>query len=121
MLKGKRNSSDAFSEKLLPTRVTITRKRGDFTYVFEIDGYRGEQTGEISYKASEIKRIEDFLNSGNPIYSFTSQTRGLILNWESPMIVAGGSIPTGTLAQYESIFLLQRHAQTILPEVFMTR
>ena len=48
MLKGKRNSSDAFSEKLIPTRVTITRQRGDLTYVFEIDGFKGP-TGHTIY------------------------------------------------------------------------
>lgn len=116
MLKGKRKSSDAYSEKLIPTRITITRQRGDFTYVFEIEGYRGEQTGEISYKASELKKIEKFMASNNPIYSFVSDNVGLILNYEAPMIVAAESIPTGTLARYEEIFKLQKHGKTILPQ-----
>ena len=121
MLKGRKNSSDAYSEKLLPTRVTVTRRRGDFTYVFEIDGYRGEKTGEISYKASEVKKIEKFMASNNPIYSFVSDTTGLILNYESPMIVASESVPTGTLASYEAIFRLQPQGGTSLPRIALMR
>jgi hypothetical protein len=121
MLKGKRNSSDAFSEKLIPTRVTITRQRGDLTYVFEIDGFKGEKTGEISYKVSEISRIENFLKSNDPFYSFNSRTIGLIVNYETPMVVAAESIPTGTLAGLEEIFKLQSQAQTRLPQPVLTR
>lgn len=120
MLKGKRSSSDAYSEKLIPTRVTITRQRGNFSYVFEIDGFRGERTGEIHYKGSEVSRIEKFLASNNPIYSFTTSNVGLILNFETPLAVASESIPTGTLAGLAEIFRLQPQAQTRLPQPILT-
>jgi hypothetical protein len=117
MLKGRKNSSDVYSEKLIPTRVTITRRRGDYTYVFEIDGFRGARTGQIHYKGSEVSRIEKFLASNNPIYSFTSTNVGLILGFENPMIVASESIPTGTLAASDEIFRLQPGTQQIsLPQ-----
>ena len=116
MLKGKRSSSDVYSEKLLPIRVTITRSRGNLTYVFEIDGFKGEQTGEIHYKASEVARIEKFLNSNQPIYSFNASNVGLVLNFETPLAIAEESIPTGTLAGLEEIFRLQPQAQTTLPQ-----
>lgn len=112
MLKGKKESSDAYSEKLIPTRVTVKRKRGNFSYVFEIEGFRGETTGEIHYKGSEMARIEKFLKSNDAIYSFTTSNVGLVLNFETPLAVASESIPTGTLAGLEEIFKLQSKAQT---------
>lgn len=116
MLKEKRSDSDVYSEKLIPTHVIITRRRGNLTYVFEIDGFKGERTGEIHYKGSEVSRIEKILASNNPIFSFTSKTTGLILNFETPLAVASESIPTGTLARFEQIFRLQPQAQTKLPQ-----
>ena len=116
MLKGKRSSSDAYSEKLIPTRVTITRKRGNLTYIFEIDGFRGEQTGEIHYKASEVSRIEGFLRSNQAIYSFHVSNIGLVLNFETPLALAAESMPTGTLAGLYEIFRLQPQGQTKLPQ-----
>lgn len=121
ILKGRKSSSDAYSEKLIPTRVTITRQRGSLTYVFEIDGFRGEHTGQIHYKGSEVSRIEKFLASNNPIYSFTASNIGLILSFETPLAVAAESIPTGTLAGLAEIFRLQPQAQTKLPQPVLTR
>jgi hypothetical protein len=114
MLKGRKSASDIYSEKLIPTRVIITRLRGNLKYVFEIDGFRGESTGEIHYKGSEVSRIEKLLASNNPIISFTSSTTGLILNSETPLAIASESIPTGTVAQFEEIFRLQLQSQTRL-------
>jgi hypothetical protein len=117
MKQGNKYPSDKYSEKLIPTRVLITRKRGELSYVFEIDGYRGEKTGEIHYKASEVARIEKFFKSKNPIYSFTVSTIGLILNLETPLAVATESISTGTLFGLNEIFRLQpSQARTHLPQ-----
>jgi hypothetical protein len=116
ILRGRKKSSDAFTEKLLPIRVIITRRRGNLTYVFEIDGYKGETSGEIHYKASEVARIEKFFNANEGIYGFSANNIGLILNSETPLAVASESIPTGSLAGLEEIFRLQPQAQTILPQ-----
>jgi hypothetical protein len=113
MLKGKKSSSDAYSEKLIPTRVTITRQRGNLTYVFEIDGFRGEHTGQIHYKGSEIERVEHFLKSNNVIYAFTVSTKGLVSYLEIPQIVTSSSQPTGNLTGLEDIFRLQPRTQQI--------
>jgi hypothetical protein len=112
MLKGRKRSSDAYSEKLIPTRVTITRKRGNLTYVFEIDGFRGERTGQIYYKGGEVSRIENFLSLNNAIYSFTTSNIGEISGFETPLAVTSESKPTGTLAGIADIFGMQFQAQT---------
>lgn len=117
ILRGRKKSSDAFSEKLLPTRVTISRQRGALAYIFEIEGFVGERTGEIHYKASEVSRIEKLLNEHQGISEFKASNIGLILYSETPLAVASESVPTGTLVGVDEIFRLQPQANTRVPEL----
>lgn len=73
-----------YSERLIPTRVTITRQRGNFKYSFEIDGFKGERTGQIYYKGSEVSKIEHSLQAKDAISSYRSNNFGLVIQFQTP-------------------------------------
>lgn len=95
MPRERRNYSDEYSENLIPTRVTITRQRGHLTYVFEIDGYVGERTGEVHFKGSEVSRIDRMMEN-QAIQSYTLHNLGLVVNFETPNVVAANGMSTGS-------------------------
>lgn len=121
MLRGRKSASDKHSEKLIPIRVTITRKRGNFKYIYVIDGHRGEQTGEIYYKASEIKKIEHSLRSNSAIQSYMFNNIGLALNFETPQaIVYPESPPSGSVSGLSEIFNMQPNEKILFTQTITT-
>ncbi len=107
--------SDEYSERLIPTRVTITRRNGNLVYVFELDGYVGEHTGEISYKGSEVERIECLMKSNNANQFFSLNNIGPVFSFETPQATTSeGSLPTGTVLGLDSIFKVMAQKQTNL-------
>lgn len=73
---------DRFAEKLIPSRITVSRVRGNFTVFFEIDGYVGETTGEKYYSREEKRKIDHVLQSQtNP------QTRTILVTAYTPNLV----------------------------------
>ncbi len=113
LLKDRNKYSDDYSEKLIPTRVTITRQHGNLLYVFEVDGYIGEKTGEISYKGSEVERIERLMKSNNAIQFFSLNNVGPVFSFETPQaITSEGSLPTGTALGLDAIFKVMPQEKT---------
>lgn len=48
-------------ERLIPHHVGLIRSINGYTFRFAIDGYIGEDSGEIYYKASEITKVEKII------------------------------------------------------------
>jgi hypothetical protein len=93
MPRGKRKSEyEDYTEKLIPTHVTITRERGDVTFVFEINGFKGTDTGQIYYKGKDVLEIERFLDKRDAIQIQEFSKVGLVLNFETPQTVTSSNI-----------------------------
>ena len=69
-----------YNEDVVPTREQIMRKSGNFTFIFEIDGYRGINTGELYYSRDEALRIERIISAGR---------NGTESHFEMPQIILG--------------------------------
>ena len=120
MPRGKRKSEfDDYTEKLVPTRVTITRQRGDVTFVFEINGFKGADTGQIYYKGKDVLEIERFLDKKNAIQIQEFSRTGLALNFETPQTVVSSDI-TGAYLPSLAYELFRPRNNTILLTVPVT-
>jgi hypothetical protein len=116
MPRGNRKSEfDDYTEKLIPTRVTITKQRGNFTYVFEIDGFKGAETGQVYYKGKDVLEVERFMESGQAIRTIKLRNYGLVLNFETPQaFLTPGALPTGTAIALPEIYRMLPAPQTTL-------
>jgi len=95
----KREKSDFadYTEKLIPTRVTITKQRGDITFVFDINGFRGAETGQIYYKGKDMLEVEQLLKANNVVRGQNIPNLGWVCEFTTPETVVGESITTGTV------------------------
>lgn len=65
------------SENVYPAKVKVSRRVGSFDVIFEVDGFRGEKTGEIYYSRDTALAIENILERTNnqktgKAYTFTT-------------------------------------------------
>ena len=57
------NESEHYNENLIPTKAQVTRKKGGFIFIFQVNGYRGVDTGELYYSRDEALRMEQIIST----------------------------------------------------------
>ena len=85
-----------YTEKLVPIHVTITKKHGNVTFAFNINGFRGENTGQIYYKGKDVLDVEQIINTNHVIHGHNIPDLGLVLTFSTPETVMAESLPTNT-------------------------
>ena len=89
------------------------------TYVFEIDGFKGAETGQIYYKGSDVAEMDRFLASNNAIRSYNFSNLDLIMDFKTPQAISSPEI-IGTYLLTESFNSFREESSSyfipILPE-----
>jgi hypothetical protein len=101
-LEKKKSEYEDYTEKLIPILVSITRQHGNITYAFDIDGFRGSETGQIYYKGKDVLEIERFLSSNNIIHAQVISGLGLVLSFKTPQTVTGSATSVTNLLNIKS-------------------
>jgi hypothetical protein len=111
--KRKKSEFEDYTEKLIPIRVTITRQRGNLTYVFDIAGFRGVESGQIYYKGKDVLEVERFMERNNVIHAQVIEGLGWVLSFETPQTLTSPSFSsTDTVIARPEIFGIQPGTKT---------
>lgn len=103
-----------YTEKLIPIHVTITKKHGNVTFVFPINGYRGEKTGKIYYKGKDLLEVERIMKNNHIIHGQNFPNLGLVLTFSTPETVMTESLPTNTNVFVSKMSSLRPETQNTL-------
>ena len=74
------NAYNRYAEELIPTRVQVQRRRGNFLFIFEVDGYKGVNTGEVYYTRDTALEME------KKITSHRRRGIGWVLSFMTPQV-----------------------------------
>lgn len=103
-----------YTEKLVPIHVTITKKHGNVTFTFSINGFRGEDTGQIYYKGKDVLEVERIMNTNHVIHGHNIPNLGLVLTFSTPETVMVETLPTNTNLFLSKLSSIRPETQTTL-------
>jgi hypothetical protein len=87
--RGSHTEYDKYAEDIVPERVTVERRAGNFVVYVPLDGFRGVDTGEVYFSWDEKKRMDSIIREMVDKYGRS------MLTFNFPYIVfAGGGFET---------------------------
>jgi len=92
------DESENYNENLIPTKAHVTRRKGDFIFIFQVNGYRGTDTGKLYYSRDEALRMEQTIST-------SIGQSGLESHFDIPQILPQYQVPSSVaISNYVPLF-----------------